>query len=59
MADLGEENKVSGVFGGVQFGNNEQNQNVNTNTDIENIENAGTIKNGILEQIQSILATRY
>ncbi len=43
MADLGEENKVSGVFGGVQFGgNNEQNQ--NTNTDIENIENAGTIR---------------
>ena len=45
MADLGEENKVSGVFGGVQFGDNEQNQTVNTNTDIENIENAGTIRN--------------
>ncbi len=51
MADLGEENKVSGVFGGVEFNNNEQNQDVNvnidTNTDIENIENveAGTIRN--------------
>ncbi len=51
MADLGEENKVSGVFGGVEFNNSndEQNQNfVNTNTDvenIENIENAGTIRN--------------
>ena len=44
MADLGEENKVSGVFGGVEFSNNdEQNENVNvnldTNTDIENIDN--------------------
>lgn len=48
MADLGEENKVSGVFGGVKFNNdNEQNQNVNTNGDVEiaNIENAGTIRN--------------
>ena len=48
MADLGEENKVSGVFGGVEFGNNnneEQNQNVNTNRDVENFENAGTIRN--------------
>ena len=31
MADLGEENKVNGVFGGVEFNNN--------------IENAGTIRN--------------
>ena len=38
MADLGEENKVSGVFGGVEFENNEVE---NTN----NIENAGTIRN--------------
>ncbi len=48
MADLGEENKVSGVFGGVEFGNNnneEQNQNINTNRDVENFENAGTIRN--------------
>ena len=47
MADLGEENKVSGVFGGVEFNNNEQNQNVNTNNDVEiaNIENVGTIRN--------------
>ena len=51
MADLGEENKVSGVFGGVEFNSNEQNQDVNvnidTNTDIENIEKveAGTIRN--------------
>ena len=50
MADLGEENKVSGVFGGVEFNNNEQNQNVNTNNDVElaNIENAGTIRNNNL-----------
>ena len=34
MADLGEENKVNGVFGGVEFNNN-----------AENIENAGTIRN--------------
>ena len=47
MADLGEENKVSGVFGGVEFGNNnneEQNQNINTNRDVENFENAGNNK---------------
>ena len=38
MADLGEENKVSGVFGGVEFNNNEnQNNVVNTNGDVENI----------------------
>ena len=34
MADLGEENKVNGVFGGVEFNNT-----------AENIENAGTIRN--------------
>ncbi len=39
MADLGE-NKVAGVFGGIEFGNeNGQNQEIN------NIENAGTIRN--------------
>lgn len=37
MADLGEENKVGGVFGGIQFGNEE-----NSNS---NLENAGTIRN--------------
>ena len=37
MADLGEENKVDGVFGGVQF-ENEENSNIN-------LENAGTISN--------------
>ena len=37
MADLGEENKVNGVFGGVEFNNN-----------AENIENAGTIRNNNL-----------
>ncbi len=37
MADLGEENKVDGVFGGVQF-ENEENSNIN-------LENAGTIRN--------------
>ena len=37
LADLGEENKVSGVFGGVQL-DNEQSK----------IENAGTIRNNNL-----------
>ncbi len=37
MADLGEENKVSGVFGGVEIG--EENKEV---------ENAGTIRNNYL-----------
>ena len=49
MADLGEENKVSGVFGGIEFQNNENNQN---NNQIENnnneskqlFQNAGTIR---------------
>ncbi len=35
MAELGEENKISGVFGGVEI-NNEENSNV---------QNAGTIRN--------------
>ena len=39
MADLGEENKVSGAFGGVQFEENNQN---------EQIQNAGTIRNNNL-----------
>ena len=37
MADLGEENKVEVVFGGVQFENEENSNN--------NLENAGTIRN--------------
>lgn len=41
MADLGEENKVAGVFGGVKINNEE-------NTNIENVENAGTIRNSNL-----------
>ena len=55
MADLGEENKVSGVFGGVEFNNNGENNNnnVNANFNIDNVEgennqvqeNAGTIRN--------------
>ena len=54
MADLGEENKVTGVFGGVEFDNNgEKNNNVNANFNIDNVEgennqvqeNAGTIRN--------------
>ena len=36
MADLGEENKVSGVFGGVE---------INDNNEANNTENAGTIRN--------------
>ena len=39
MADLGEENKVSGAFGGVQFEENNQN---------EQVQNAGTIRNNNL-----------
>ncbi len=38
MADLGEENKVSGVFCGVEFNKEE-------NVDVNNVENAGTIRN--------------
>ena len=38
MAELGEENKVSGVFGGVQFGGEEQ----------QGVQQAGTIRNGNL-----------
>lgn len=55
MADLGEENKVTGVFGGVEFNNNGENNNnnVNANFNIDNVEgennqvqeNAGTIRN--------------
>ncbi len=49
MADLGEENKVSGVFGGIEFQNNEDNQNNNQieNNNNENnqlFQNAGTIR---------------
>ena len=40
MADLGEENKVAGVFGGVEF--NQNNENIN------NVENVGTIINSNL-----------
>lgn len=36
MADLGEENKVAGVFGGVE---------INNNNETNNNENAGTIRN--------------
>ena len=43
MADLGEENKVAGVFGGVEF--NQNNENINN---VENIENVGTIRNSNL-----------
>ncbi len=38
MADLGEENKISGVFGGVQFDNEEKKQ----------VQEAGTIRNNNL-----------
>lgn len=39
MADLGEESKVSGVFGGVEFNGNNQ------ITNEEPIQNVGTIRN--------------
>ena len=53
MADLGEENKVTGVFGGVEFNNGENNNDANVNLNVENAEvennqvqeNAGTIRN--------------
>ena len=41
MADLGEEMKVSGVFGGVEFG-------AEPTTGEENVQNAGTIVNNNL-----------
>ena len=41
MADLGEENKVPGVFGGVQFDGNNNQENGNNGF----IQNAGTIRN--------------
>ncbi len=41
MADLGEENKVSGVFGGVEFGSTESEKEGNVQT----FQNAGTIRN--------------
>ena len=44
MANLGEENKISGVFGGIEFGDNNANENQNQ----ENngfVQNAGTIRN--------------
>ncbi len=47
MADLGEENKVSGVFGGVEFQENQNNNQLenNINNQEENqIQNAGTIR---------------
>ena len=37
MADLGEENKISGVFGGIEFENSEGSQ--------ETVQQAGTIRN--------------
>ena len=42
MANLGEENKISGVFGGIEFGDNSGNQNQENN---EFVQNAGTIRN--------------
>ena len=55
MADLGEEVKVSGSFGGVEFNNSEIQEEVNAsgafggvqleNSAEEKIENAGTIRN--------------
>ena len=54
-AKTGKENKVTGVFGGVEFNNNGENNNnnVNANFNIDNVEgennqvqeNAGTIRN--------------
>ncbi|MEE0865341.1 MAG: hypothetical protein U0L98_00840 [Clostridia bacterium] len=43
MADLGEEKKVSGVFGGVQLGGEEQ----------QGVQQAGTIRNSDLPVKQS------
>ena len=45
MADLGEENRVQGVFGGVEFGNNggDLDNGISNNENL--VENAGTIRN--------------
>lgn len=45
MADLGQETKINGVFGGVAFNNQVENSVENT---AENIQNAGTIRNNNL-----------
>ncbi len=45
MADLGQETKIDGVFGGVAFNNQVENAVENT---AENIQNAGTIRNNNL-----------
>lgn len=48
MADLGEEIKVSGVFGGVEFKKNEEQIN-----NLESIQNAGTIRNENLPAVKT------
>ena len=65
MAEFGKENKVTGVFGGVQFDSNNGEQAGNIGNIGNYGENAGTIrrkrftsKTRFLEQIQSILVTR-
>ena len=45
MADLGEENKVSGVFGGVEFNPNDNNNNGNNDNFQQVPQDAGTIRN--------------
>ena len=47
MADLGEENRINGVFGGVEFANNDNGVNNDVEA-VQNIENAGTIRNNNL-----------
>ena len=47
MADFGEENRINGVFGGVEFANNDNSVNNDVEA-VQNIENAGTIRNNNL-----------
>lgn len=57
MADLGEEVKVSGVFGGVQFGNTQGDSEIECGNGQtiggENIQNAGTIRNENLPAVKT------
>lgn len=53
MADLGEENKVNGVFGGIEF-NNQPNENTGIQkNDFQVIGNAQTLKNGSFQEISN------
>lgn len=45
MAEFGEENKVSGVFGGIEFGAENGQNNIENNNQENVVQEAGTIRN--------------